>query len=395
MTTAANSTFPLNAAAVQAAVASSAPSPGLGTAAHAASHAATEASASSSVPRPVAGAGDSSGISGSSSGAANRVPERADFDRITAGGAFAVLDQLAVIDAAGADAGSFLHTQLSNDVENLDSGAARLAGYCSPKGRLLASVLVWRADQTIRMLASADLSARLVKRLSMFVLRAKAKLADLSTTHIAIGIAGEVTAVLSRIFAVLPDTVHGVVTTEAGSLIRVPDAPAGRARFLWVTSREQFESHRDMLAQQLGEVPAALWDWLDIHAGEPRITAATYEQFVPQMINFEVLGGVNFKKGCYPGQEIVARSQYRGTIKRRAMLVHTEAASAGDEVFDSADPGQPCGMIVNAAPAPGGGVDCLVEIKLASLDSASVHVGSAQGPALTFLPLPYVLPSEA
>jgi folate-binding protein YgfZ len=330
-------------------------------------------------------------------GAANRVPEPADFDRITGGpasGAFAVLDQLAVIDAAGVDAGSFLHTQLSNDVENLDSGAARLAGYCSPKGRLLASVLVWRADQTIRMLASADLSARLVKRLSMFVLRAKAKLADLSATHVAIGVAGDVTEALSRIFAVLPDTVHGVVTTEAGSLIRVPDAPAGRARFLWVTSREQFEAHRNTLARQLGEVPAALWDWLDIHAGEPRITAATYEQFVPQMINFEVLGGVNFKKGCYPGQEIVARSQYRGTLKRRAMLVHTEAASAGDEVFDSADPGQPCGMIVNAAPAPGGGVDCLVEIKLASLDSASVHVGSAAGPVLIFLPLPYVLPSE-
>jgi folate-binding protein YgfZ len=328
---------------------------------------------------------------------ASSLPRPADFDRVvglTAGGAFAVLDQLAVIDAAGADAGTFLHTQLSNDVETLDSGAARLAGYCSPKGRLLASMLVWRADQTIRLLTSADLSAGLVKRLSMFVLRAKAKLADLSATHVAVGIAGDVNEVLSRLFAVLPDTVHGVVTTEAGSLIRVPDAPAGRARFLWVTSREQFETHRGTLAAQLGEVPAAVWDWLDIHAGEPRITQATYEQFVPQMINFEVLGGVNFKKGCYPGQEIVARSQYRGTIKRRAMLVHTEAARAGEEIFDAADPGQPCGMVVNAAPAPGGGVDCLVEIKLASLDSASIHVGSATGPALTFLPLPYALPSE-
>jgi tRNA-modifying protein YgfZ len=360
MTTAANSPSPLHAAAAQAAVASSAPGSDPGPASHA---------------------------------AAGATP--ADFDRITAGGAFAVLDQLAIIDTTGADAGSFLHTQLSNDVENLESGIARLAGYCSPKGRLLASMLVWRAGETIRLLASADLSAGLVKRLSMFVLRAKAKLADLSATHVAVGIAGDVNGVLSRIFAVLPDTVHGVVTTEAGSLIRVPDAPVGHARFLWVTSREQFETHRATLAAQLGEVPGALWDWLDIRAGEPRITASTYEQFVPQMINFEVLGGVNFKKGCYPGQEIVARSQYRGTIKRRAMLVHTEAAKAGDEIFDSADPGQPCGMVVNAAPAPGGGVDCLVEIKLASLDSASVHAGSADGPVLTFLPLPYVLPSEA
>jgi folate-binding protein YgfZ len=390
MTAAANSPFPLNAAAAQAAVASPAsdlgPRPGSGP--HTAMTSSTAgAGMASGHPAPSHGA--------ASAGSASRAPERADFERLQqGGGAFAVLGQLAVIDAAGADAGSFLHTQLSNDVENLDSGAARLAGYCSPKGRLLASVLVWRADQTIRMLASADLATGLVKRLSMFVLRAKAKLADVSATHVAVGIAGDATEALSRIFAVLPDTAHGVVTTEAGSLIRVPDAPSGQARFLWVTAREQFEAQRDALATRLSEVPASLWDWLDIHAGEPRITAATYEQFVPQMINFEVLGGVNFKKGCYPGQEIVARSQYRGTIKRRAMLAHAEAGKAGDEVFDSADPGQPCGMIVNAAPAPEGGVDCLVEIKLASLGGATVHVGSASGPALTFLPLPYVLPSE-
>jgi folate-binding protein YgfZ len=322
------------------------------------------------------------------------MPVQADFDRLATGGVFAVLDQLAVIDATGADAGSFLHTQLSNDIDNLDSGAARLAGYCSPKGRLLASAQVWRVDQTIRMLVSADLSAGLVKRLSMFVLRAKAKLADVSATQVAVGIAGASMDGLSRLFAVLPDTVHGVATADTGSLIRVPDAPGGQARFLWVTSRELFEAHRDTLTAQLHEVPAALWDWLDIQAGEPRITAATYEQFVPQMINFEVLGGVNFKKGCYPGQEVVARSQYRGTIKRRAMLGHADLAKAGDEVFDSIDPTQPCGMIVNAAPAPGGGVDCLVEIKLASVGSASVHVGSADGPALAFLPLPYALPSE-
>jgi hypothetical protein len=192
----------------------------------------------------------------------------------------------------------------------------------------------------------------------------------------------------------MPDTVHGAVSNETGSLIRVPDAPFGHKRFVWIASRETFDTQRPVLVEQLEEGPASLWDWLDIHAGEPRITAATYEQFVPQMINFEVLGGVNFKKGCYPGQEVVARSQYRGTIKRRAMLAHTQAAMAGDEVFDSADPGQPCGMVVNAAPAPTGGFDCLVEIKLAALESASVHVGSASGPALSFMPLPYALPVE-
>ena len=321
-------------------------------------------------------------------------PTPADFEHAANGVAFTILDQFAIIDAHGADAASFLHTQLSNDVESLASGTARLAGYCTAKGRLLASMLIWRTGETIRMLASADLAPGLVKRLSMFVLRAKAKLADVSATHVAVGIVGNATHALSTVFPAFPDTVHGVVSSEAGSLIRVPDAPAGRERFIWVATREQFDTLSPGLSSAIAEVPPSIWDWLDIHAGEPRVTAATLEQFVPQMINFEVLGGINFKKGCYPGQEIVARSQYRGTIKRRTTLAHVASAKAGDEVFDAAEPDQPCGMIVNAAPARDGGVDCLVEIKLASLDSASIHVGSADGPALQFLPLPYALPTE-
>ncbi|CAM2144985.1 tRNA-modifying protein YgfZ [Pararobbsia alpina] len=326
--------------------------------------------------------------------ASSPLPVAADFDHAAEKAAYAVLNQFAVIDVAGADAASFLHAQLTNDVESLASGSARLAGYCTPKGRLLASMLVWRTGETIRMLASADLAAGVVKRLSMFVLRAKAKLADVTATHVAVGIVGDATGPLSAIFPALPDTVHGVVSGEAGSLIRVPDAPEGRQRFLWVATREQFDANSGALTSALRQVPPAVWDWLDIHAGEPRITAATLEQFVPQMINFEVLGGVNFKKGCYPGQEIVARSQYRGTIKRRAMLAHVSAGQAGDEIFDSSEPDQPCGMVINAAPARTGGVDCLIEIKLASIESPSVHVGSATGPALTFLPLPYALPSD-
>jgi folate-binding protein YgfZ len=141
-----------------------------------------------------------------------------------------------------------------------------------------------------------------------------------------------------------------------------------------------------------------VWDWLDIRAGEPRITQPVVEQFVPQMVNFDVLGGVNFRKGCYPGQEVVARSQYRGTIKRRTALANVagelDTVLPGAEVFHSGDPGQPCGMVVNAASAPDGGVDVLVEVKLAALETGSVHLGAAEGPALTFLPLPYALPAE-
>jgi hypothetical protein len=111
------------------------------------------------------------------------------------------------------------------------------------------------------------------------------------------------------------------------------------------------------------------------------------------MINFELLGGVNFKKGCYPGQEIVARSQYLGKLKRRTVLASVDEALAapGDEVFAVADPEQPCGMVVNAAANGAGGLDMLVEMKLAAIDSGQVRLGSASGAALRCLPMPYAL----
>jgi folate-binding protein YgfZ len=137
----------------------------------------------------------------------------------------------------------------------------------------------------------------------------------------------------------------------------------------------------------------AAWMLSQVHAGVPQIDAPTQEKFVPQMVNFELLGGVNFKKGCYPGQEIVARSQYLGKLKRRTTLVTVDdpSAKAGDELFASLDPEQPCGMIVNAAPNGAGGVDALVEIKLEAITQGSVFVGAADGASVRFLPMPYAL----
>jgi tRNA-modifying protein YgfZ len=336
-------------------------------------------------------------------------PTPDEFDAALSRGAFMPLPQFGIIDVTGDDAASFLHTQLTNDVQHLDASSARLAGYCSAKGRLLASFLTWRHGDTIRLLLSKDVQAPIQKRLSMFVLRAKAKLADAGAALAVVGLAGDVRKALSTVFDALPDGVHVNVDGPAGSLIRVPDA-AGRLRYLWVGPKAEVEARVPELEQKLTRVSPAVWDWLDIHAGEPRITQAVSEQFVPQMVNFDVLGGVNFRKGCYPGQEVVARSQYRGTIKRRMALANIAAASdtthpaghpvtagavtAGAELFQADDPGQPCGMIVNVAAAPEGGVDALVEIKLAALEAGGVHLGAADGPLLSFLPLPYALPTE-
>lgn len=325
-------------------------------------------------------------------------PSSADFDAVLNGSAYAVLSQFGVIDANGDDAATFLHGQLTNDIQHLDVTGARLAGYCSPKGRLLASFLTWKTGDTIRLLVSKDVQAAVQKRLSMFVLRAKAKLADASDGLVVVGLAGDVRGALASPFDALPDDVHVTIDGPSGTLIRVPDA-AGRLRYLWIGPKTVVEAALASLDRTLRRVPPAVWDWLDIRAGEPRITQPVSEQFVPQMINYDVLGGVNFRKGCYPGQEVVARSQYRGTIKRRASLASVEAdlaaAHAGAELFHSDDPGQPCGMVVNAAAAPDGGVDLLAELKLAALESGTVHLGAADGPALRILPLPYALPTEA
>ena len=299
----------------------------------------------------------------------------------------APLSHWGVIRAHGADAAAFLHGQLTNDFAVLDTSRARLAGYCSAKGRLLASFVGWkRADDEVLLACSADVLAATLKRLSMFVLRAKCKLSDASAELRLLGLAGpSAQAWLGRS---APAQVWDRSTHDGADVVRLPDAQ-GTARYLWVAPVGN-------AVPPLPPLDAATWRWSEVASGVAQIEAATVDRFVPQMLNYEVLGGVDFKKGCYPGQEVVARSQYRGTIKRRSFLFNGSAAmSAGQEVFHSADPEQPAGQVANAAPAPAGGHLALVELKLAALDGGDIHLGAADGPVLARTELPYSLPSDA
>lgn len=312
--------------------------------------------------------------------------------RQLAAGFVAVVDGLGLIGVTGDDAAAFLHGQLTNDVEHLGTGEARLAGYCTPKGRLQASFLMWRSPETVFLLLPRELQPFLQKRLSMFVMRAKAKLADAGEGRVLLclgGVAAE--TALRETVGTLPGGPYGKVDSELGTVIRVADA-FDAPRFLWLTTPQVARDSIVQLRAHLSLGGDQAWALSSIHAGVPVITQKTQEQFVPQMVNFELLGGVNFKKGCYPGQEIVARSQYLGKLKRRTALATIAApAQAGDEVFSESDPGQPCGMIVNAAANGEGGVDVLVELKLAVLDGTAVHLGAADGAPLTFLTMPYPL----
>jgi hypothetical protein len=309
----------------------------------------------------------------------------------------APLPSLGLIAATGEDAAGFLHNQLTNDVAKLPSGQARLAGYCSPKGRLLATFLMWKAGDAILLQLPRQIQAAIQKRLQMFVMRSKVKLADVSAEHVMFGLAGiKAEKALGNLFPELPASPYSTVTSENGLLIRVADSD-GLPRYQWITAEEKARDAWENLTSTLSFASERAWRLSGIRAGIPQIVQATQEQFVPQMVNYELVGGVNFKKGCYPGQEIVARSQYLGKLKRRMMLAAVAApdVAAGMEVFSSADPEQPCGMIVNAERESTDRSLCLVEMKLAVADEVTVHLCSASGPALAFQPLPYALPEPA
>lgn len=309
------------------------------------------------------------------------------------------LSDYGLIVAAGADAPSFLHNQLTNDVANLGLDMARLAGYCTPKGRLLASFLVWKTGDEILLQLPRSLQAAVQKRLQMFIMRAKAMLTDASATRVQLGLVGPAaTAVLATWFPALPEQPYDKTDAAAGTLIRLADTgatgepdTAGVARYVWIADAQTLQDAWPTLAGVLQPSGATAWTLAGIRAAVPVITPATQEKFVPQMINFEAVGGVNFQKGCYPGQEIVARSQYLGKLKRRMQPATVAGiATAGMEVFSDDDPGQACGMVVNAAALDADSSACLVEIKLAALDFP-VHLGAGDGPVLRFQPLPYAL----
>jgi folate-binding protein YgfZ len=293
-----------------------------------------------------------------------------------------------VIRASGEDAASFLHNLLTNDVIRLGASAAQHNSLCSAKGRMLANFLVWRDQGDYLLQLSADLQPAVQKKLSMYVLRSKVKLSDAGDGLALIGIAGAAAeAAVKEVAGVLPEAAMTVARFSQGQVIRL-----GERRFELALAADTAQKLWQSLAAHARPAGFPVWQWLDIQAGWPLITTATQEQFVPQMANFELIGGVSFQKGCYPGQEIVARTQYLGKLKRRMYLAHLDVAAApGSELFSPDLPDQACGMVVNSAPAPEGGNDILAVMQMSSAEGGDVHLGSQDGPRLVLRPLPYVV----
>ncbi|MFN0164566.1 MAG: YgfZ/GcvT domain-containing protein [Burkholderiales bacterium] len=284
------------------------------------------------------------------------------------------LDNWGLIHVSGSDAVAFLHAQLSNDLAALGPDESQWTAYLSPKGRMLAGFLAWRdSGDGVYLCADRRIIPALVKRLSMFVLRAKAKVTDASDEHLIFGTLGE-----------SGPPPHHLARAE---VLRIGLPPAG-------------EATRALLVTPVGAgscvtiTGGAAWERAMIGAGEPWIVPETQDAFVPQMVNFDALGGINFRKGCYPGQEVVARAHYRGAVKRRMVRGSVRAHAAPGMGLFGAD-GQQSGTVVNACADGTGGSELLAVIPLAEFGSNRMHLGAPDGACLIEAPLPYELPAEA
>ena len=301
---------------------------------------------------------------------------------------YADLSPSGLIAFQGDDTTTFLQGQLTNDARQLAQHQAQYSGLCSPKGRLLGSFLLWQQADGMLMQLPAELQPALQKRLSMYILRSKVKARDAREEWLRLGIAGHAAAAV--VMALTGCELDAdMKTADAGviSVIRLASE-----RYQLIAPVAERDSLLAQIAQHASLIDMDQWQWLEIRAGVPTIVAATQEQFVPQMVNFDLTNSVNFQKGCYTGQEIVARTQYLGKLKRRMYLVHADVEmAAGDEIYSPDMEGQAMGMVVNAQPAPNGGWDALAVMQISSVATQPLHVKSLDGAVLTLQDLPYAL----
>lgn len=315
---------------------------------------------------------------------------------------------LAAFVVQGDDARSFLQSQLTQDVLAVTAERAALAGFCTAQGRLWASVLLAQQDDDALLgIASADLMDSFLKRLKMFVLRSKVTINPAPEPKIygvEIGL-DDVPEAATLLASKLPDTPWASQSAPTGLWIKAPaGVDAHVARFLLVADATQFERLATALIGHLEVSPTPQsWQVGDIKAGLAWVESATQDLFIAQTLNLDLIGGVSFTKGCYPGQEVIARAHYRGTVKRRMHLATVTPGNddikAGMDLFESGDPDNPVGRLINVATASAAqgqpeATWVLFEAPFKSVQTATLHVASADGPALAIKSLPYALGTQ-
>lgn len=301
------------------------------------------------------------------------------------------LDYLGCIRAAGEDAQAFLQGQLSNDIAQLQNARVQISAYCNPKGRMLAQFLVIPDQTDYLLLLPRSILEPTLKRLRMFVMRSKVTLTDASEEIVCLGLAGNAITAQLQGSLDLPADEYQLQRADATLTCKLPSP---QPRYLLATNFEQATALWQQHSNKLFATDQHVWHWLDIQAGLPSIWPQTVEEFVPQMVNLELIDGVNFNKGCYPGQEIVARMHYLGKPKRRMyhlVLDQSEPPIPGTDIYVAGGDGQSAGKIVLAEPGQHGS-ECLAVIQNDKVDS-ELRLGTVDGPRLTTAKLPYRLES--
>ena len=297
------------------------------------------------------------------------------------------LSHLGLLEISGADAVTFLQGQVTNDVKLLAGTNAHYSAYCNPKGRMLSLFLAFAHYDHLHLQFNRELLEPIMQRLKMYVMRSKVQIKDVSDSIIKFGLNGpQAASMLAPLFSTIPSQDYALVSLDNGAILKLPSIN-DNLRFEIFTDAANAPLIWDALKANCQLVEKSHWDWLEIQAGIPDITLATQEQFVPQMLNLDILNAINFKKGCYTGQEIIARTHYLGSVKRRTYLAETQTeAMPGDKVTDATQ--SEVGQIVRAAPNLTGSFDVLAELRI---DAAAAGELNCNGAALKLKNLPYSL----
>lgn len=315
------------------------------------------------------------------------------------------LSHLGLLEISGADAVTFLQGQVTNDVKLLVGTNAHYSAYCNPKGRMLALFLAFahhnnQLGNHLHLQFNRTLLEPIMKRLKMYVMRSKVDIKDVSDTILKFGLNGpQASSMLEAVFntapnySKIPTQDYELISLENATILKLPTI-AGHARYQIFTDSINAPLIWNALKQSCQLVGKPCWDWLEIQAGIPDVLPETQEQFVPQMLNLDILNGINFKKGCYTGQEIVARTHYLGSVKRRTYLAEIASdtipsdtmPSAGDKVVDANK--NEVGQIVRVAANTTSGYDALIELRIEAAMTANI---SCNGNAIKMKDLPYSL----
>ena len=278
---------------------------------------------------------------------------------------FIPLPQLGMLHIAGEEAQSFLQNLLTNDVNALEINQSQLSGFCNAKGRLFSIFLLIRRDDAYQIVLPLDMCSLLLQRLSMYVLRSKVTISDISTSTICVGLVQASNT--DNTLALPSDDYQGVVSNNS-LLIKLPCET--KDRYLAISPENYSEELTQLLEQHWQLTIQSKWGLLDIEAGLASIYPQSKELFTPQQVNLDLVNGVSFSKGCYPGQEIVARLHYLGTPSRRLFLAEAKTSLAVDTANEvTTSDGTVAGHIVSAQQNDKDSLKLLLSLKLSTVES--------------------------